>query len=146
MPKYEGSFHVKSCKAPHLTPVDLLKFCQVNVSIKKWKSWKLLALYHIQFRNDHLKYATFSLDTEPLKFLALWNCFYSAIFNRKHLKFGLVIHFHKIISKTMYLAKNFMKQVCVWGLKLLKLLLWCFSFNFQRAISWERKIQICSMG
>ena len=44
----------------------------------------------------------------------------------------------QIISKTMSLAKHFIKQVCGWVLKLLKLLkllLWCFSFDFQRAIS-----------
>ena len=96
---------------------------------------------HVWFRNyDHLKYGLFSLDT---KLLALWNCFYSTIFNRKHLKFGLAIHFHIIISKTMYLTKKFIRQVCGGVLKLLKLRLWCFSFHFQRAISWQEKIQMC---
>ena len=101
-------------------------------------------IVHVQFRNyDHLKYGPFSLDTELLKFLAFWNCLYSVIFNRKHLKFGLAIHFHTVISKTIYLAKMFIKQVCDGVLELSKLLLWCFSFLFQRALSWQGKIQIC---
>ena len=83
---------------------------------------------------------SFTLDTKPLNFFSFWSCFYSAIFNRKHLKFGLAIHFHMIISKKIYLAKNFMKQVCAGVLKLPNLPLWCFSLHFQRAISWQGKI------
>ena len=87
---------------------------------QQMKTLKILSLYHVQFRNfDQLKYGPFSLDTEQLKLLAYWNCFYSAIFNRKHLKFGPAIHFHTIISKTMYLAKKFIKQVCGGVLRLL---------------------------
>ena len=82
---------------------------------------------------------SFTLDTKPLNFFSFWSCFYSAIFNRKHLKFGLAIHFHMIISKKIYLAKNFMKQVCAGVLKLPNLPL-CFSLHFQRAISWQGKI------
>ena len=82
---------------------------------------------------------SFTLDTKPLNFFSFWSCFYSAIFNRKHLKFGLAIHFHMIISKKIYLAKNFMKQVCAGVLKLPNLPL-CFYLHFQRAISWQGKI------
>ena len=77
---------------------------------------------------------------QTINFFLFWSCFYSDIFNRKHLKFGLAIHFHTIISKKIYLAKNFMKQVCAGVLKLPNLPLWCFSLHFQRAISWQGKI------
>ena len=92
---------------------------------------------------DHLKYRPFSLEIKPLKFLSFWNCFYSAIFNKKHLKFGLVIHLHEIIPKPMNLAKTFIRHICSGELKLSKLLLRCFPFHFQRAISWQGKIQMC---
>ena len=112
---------------------------------QEMKILKILSLYHVWFRNYyHLRYGPFSLDTEPLKFLAFWNCFfYSAIFHRKQLIFGPAIHFHTIISKAMYIAKNFIKQVCGGVLRLLKLLLLCFPLHFQRAISWQGKIQTC---
>ena len=109
-----GSFHVKSPKPPYLNPMDFVEILSGECIHQEMKILKMLSLYHVRFRNyDHLKYGTFSLDTEPLKFLAFWNCFYlAAIFNRKQLKFGLAIHFHTIISKTMYLTKNFIKKVC----------------------------------
>ena len=111
---------------------------------QEMKTLKILSLYHMWFRNfDHLKYGPFSLDTEPLKFLAFWNCFYSVIFDRKHMKFGLTVHFHTIISNTVYLAATFIKQVCGGVLKLSQLPFSCFFFHFHRAISWEGKIQIC---
>ena len=106
------------------------------------KILKILSFYHVCFRNyDHLKYGPFNLYTEPLKFLSFWNCVYSVIFNMKHLKFALIIHFYKIIPKTMCLAQNFIKHVCGGELKLSKLLLQCFSFHFQIAISWKDKIK-----
>ena len=63
------------------------------------------------------------------------NGFYSAIFNRKKVQFLLAIHFHEIIQDKMYLAKKFIKEVSGGMLKLTKLLLQCFPFHFQRAIS-----------
>ena len=109
-----GSFHVKSPKPPYLNPMDFVEILSGECIHQEMKILKMLSLYHVRFRNyDHLKYGTFSLDTEPSKFLAFSNCFYlAAIFNRKQLKFGLAIHFHTIISKTMYLTKNFIKKVC----------------------------------
>ena len=101
----------------HLTlltrhPWILLNFCQVHLSIKKWKSWKFYPF--IKFDSKIMttwNMDLFSLDTKPLKFLSFWNCFYSATFNRNHRKFGLTIYFHTLISKAIYLAKNFIKQV-----------------------------------
>ena len=131
-------------KTSHLTLMDFVEFLSGKCIHQEIKILKYLSIYHVWSRNyDHLKYGHFSLNTKPLVFLAFWNCFYSAIFNRKHLKFGLAIHFCTMISKTMYLAKHFIKQVCGGVLKLTKLPLKCFSFHFQRAISWQGKYQIC---
>ena len=143
----------------HITQINNSKYCNGPLLRKKRVTnclnsiilmvyVKLLVQFHfkfhVRFRNyDHLKHGSFSLDTKPLKFLSFSNCFYSAIFNRKHLKFALVIHFHEIIPKAMYLAKNFIRHVCGGELKLSKLLLRCFSFHFQRVISWKGKIQMC---
>ena len=92
------------------------------------------------FRNyDHLKYGPFSLDTEPVKFWAFWNCFYSAIFNRKHLKFGLAIHFHPIISKTMYLAKKIYKTNLWWSAKIAKIIALMFFLPFSESYKLTRK-------
>ena len=139
-----GSFHVKSTKfqtISHLTLMDFVQILSHECIHQKMKILKILSLYPVWFRNyDHLKYGPFDLDTKPLKFLSFWNWFYSAIFNRKHLKFGLVNHFHEIIPKTMYLAKNFIRHFCGKQLKFSKLMLSCFSFHFQRAISWQGKI------
>ena len=146
-----GSFHAKSpefYKTSQLTLMYFVKILSSECIHQEMKILKILSFYHVQFGNyDQLKYGPFSLNTKPLKFLSFWSCFYSAIFhsvifNRKHIKFGLAIHFHTIFKK-MYLAKNFIKQVCDGVLKLSKLLLWCFSFHFQRAISWQEKIQMC---
>ena len=129
------SFYVKSPNPPHLTPMNFVEVLSDECIHQEMKTLKFLSLYPVRFRNyDHLKYEPFSLDTKPLKFLAFWNCFYSTIFNRKHLKFGLAIYSHTIL-KTIYLAKNFTKQVCGGKLKFLKLLFWCFSFHFQRTVS-----------
>ena len=131
-----GSFYVKSPNPPHLTPMNFAEVLSDECIHQEMKTLKFLSLYPVRFRNyDHLKYEPVSLDTKPLKFLAFWNCFYSTIFNRKHLKFGLAIYSHTIILKTIYLAKNFTKQVCGGKLKFLKLLFWCFSFHFQRTVS-----------
>ena len=111
---------------PTWPPWVLLKFCQVNVSVKKWKSWKC---YHFILCVSEIitTYGSFiAWIPKPLKILSFWNCFYSAIFNMKHLKFGLVIHFYNIIPKKIYLTKNTIKYVC-------------FSFYFQRAVSWQSK-------
>ena len=43
-------------------------------------------------------------------------------------------------SKPMYLTQNFIRHFCGRELKLSKLLLRCFSFHFQIAISWKSKI------
>ena len=123
------SFHVKYLNLPTWPQWILLKFCQLNAFIKKWKSWKF---YHFFTCSSEIA-TTWNMDLLawiPLKFLVFWNCFYSAIFNRKHLKFGQAIHFHTNL-KTMYLVKNFIKQVCGRMLKLLKLLLWCFPSIFR---------------
>ena len=109
-----GSFHVNP---PHLTHMDFVEILSGECVHQEMKILKTLSLYHVWFRNyDHQKYGPFSLDFEPLKFLPFWNCFCSAIFNMKHLKFGLAIHFHTIISKTIYLANNSIKKVCGAGL------------------------------
>ena len=123
----EGSFHVKSPNPPHLKlptrPMDFVEILSGEFIHQEIKILKILSLYQVWLRNyEHLKHGPFSLDTEPSKFLAFWNCFYSVILNRKHLKFGLAIYFHTIISKTVYLAKSVIKQVCGGVLKLLKLL------------------------
>ena len=106
----------------HLTlltrhPWILLNFCQVHLSIKKWKSWKFYPF--IKFDSKIMttwNMDLFNLDTKPLKFLSFWNCFYSAIFNRKlglaKLIFRLGIHFHEIIPNKIYLAKKILKHIC----------------------------------
>ena len=139
-----GSFHVKLPNPSHLTPKDIVEILSDECIHQEMKILKILSLYHMWFRNyDHQKYGPFSLDTEPLKFSAFWNCFYSVIFDRKHVKFGLTVHFHTTISNTVYLAATFIKQVCGGVLKLSQLPLSCFFFHFHRAISWQEKIQIC---
>ena len=103
------------------------------------KIFEILSLYHVWFRNyHHLKYGPFSLDTEPLKFLSFLNCFYLVIFNRKHVKFELVVHFHKIIPKIMYLAKHFIRHVCGGEWRLSKLLLQCFFHPFSKSYKLTR--------
>ena len=77
---------------------------------------------------------------QTIKISVILKLFYSATCNKKHLKFGLVNHFHEIIPKTMYLAKKILRDFCGGELKLSKLLLRCFSFHFQRAVSWKDKI------
>ena len=85
-------------------PPDSMNFVEILFSEcihQGIKILKILSLYRLRFRNyDRLKYGPCSRDPEPLKFLSFWNCFYSAILNRKHLKFGLAIHLHEMISKT----------------------------------------------
>ena len=131
-------------KTSHLTPMDFVEISSGEFIHQEMKILRMLSLYHMRFRNyDHPKYGSFSLDTKPLKLLAFWNCFYSAIFNRKHMKFGLAIHFHTILLKAMHLAEEFIKQVYGKVLKFSKLPLWCSSFHFQRAQSSQGKIQIC---
>ena len=135
---------MKSPKFQKISCLTLMDFVQIlsgECIHQEMKILKILSLYHVRFRNyDHLKYGLFGLDTKPLKFLLFWNCFYSASFNWKHLKFGLVSHFHEIIPKTMNLAQNFIRHFCNGELKLSKLMPQCFSFHFQRAISWQGKI------
>ena len=119
--------------------MDFVEISSGECIHQEMKILRILSLYHMRFRNyDHQKYGSFSLDTKPLKFLAFWNCFYSAIFNRKHLKFGLVIHFHKIISKTMYLAKTFLKQVW-WSAKIVKITTQIFFLPFSENYKLTRK-------
>ena len=66
-----GSFHVKSPKPPYLNSMDFVEILSGECIHQEMKILKILSLYHVRFRNyDHLKYGTFSLDTEPLKFLA----------------------------------------------------------------------------
>ena len=138
------SFHVNSpeySKTSHWSSWILLKFFQVNVSLKKWKSSKL---YHFITCGSEImttwSYGPFSMGTEPLKFLAFWNCFYSAIFNRKQLQFGLAIHFHTIISKNNVFSQTFYKTSLWWSAKIAKITALMFFFHFQRAISWQEKI------
>ena len=119
------------------------KFCQVNASIKKLKSWKI---YHFIMCDSEIMtiWSMIPLDWIPNH----WNfCHFETAFIQPpligdYLKFELVIHFYKIFPKTMYLAKNLIRHFCGGKLKLSKLLL-CFSFHFQRAISWQGKIQMC---
>ena len=121
------SFHVNSpeySKTSHWSSWILLKFFQVNVSLKKWKSSKL---YHFITCGSEImttwSYGPFSMGTEPLKFLAFWNCFYSAILTGSNCKLDWQFIFTQLFQKTMYLAKSFIKQVCGGVLKLVKLLL-----------------------
>ena len=80
--------------------MDFVEILSGECILQEIKILNILLLYHVWFRNyDHLKYGPCSMDTEPLKFLAFWNCFYSPFFDRKHQKFGLAIHFHTIMSK-----------------------------------------------
>ena len=103
---------MKSPNPDHLTLMDFVQILSGECIYQEMEILKILSLYHVWFRNyDHLKYGPFGLDTKPLKFLSFWNCFYSAIFNRKHLKFGLIIYFHKMIPKTMCLDQDFIKHV-----------------------------------
>ena len=96
----------------------------------------MLSLSKMQFRNyDHLIHGLFSLDTKPLKYLAFWNCFYSAIFKRKHLKFGLGIQFHTITSKMMYSAKTSLW----WSAKIVKITALIFLLPFSESYKLIRK-------
>ena len=95
-------------------PPDSMDFVEILSSKCIHQEIKILKIYRVLFRNyDRRKYGHCSLDTEPLKFLSFWNCFYSAIFNRKHLKFGLAIHFHEMISKTH--AKGKINFTWIWA-------------------------------
>ena len=47
----------------------------------------------VTWNHDHTKHEPFSLNNESLKFLSFWNCFYSAIYNKKHQKFWLAVIF-----------------------------------------------------
>ena len=95
-----GSFYKKSPefkKTSHLTLMDFVEILSGECIHQEIKILKILSFYHVQFGNyDQLKYGPFCLYTKPLKVLSFWSWFYSAIFNRKYLKFGLTIHFHTI--------------------------------------------------
>ena len=106
---------------------------------QEMKILRILSLYHMRFRNyDHQKYGSFSLDTKPLKFLAFWNCFYSAIFNRKYMKFGLAIHFHTMLLKTSFSWRIY-KTSLWWSAKILKITALIFFFPFSESSKFTRK-------